>query len=75
MFSNKNKIINLVCPVCGEEMNEYKYGYDNNVHGKIYFKCEHCGHKESIIFYHFFSIFYIKYYHREFNEGIYYYVL
>ena len=49
MSSNKNKIINLVCPICGEEMNEYKYGYDNNVHGKIYFKCEHCGHKESKI--------------------------
>ena len=27
------------------------------------------------IFYHFFLNFYIKYYHREFNEGIYYYVL
>ena len=49
MFSNKNNSTTLVCPVCGEEMNEYKYGYDNNVHGKIYFKCEHCGHKESKI--------------------------
>ena len=45
MISNKKNIPTLVCPVCGEEMSEY----DNNVHGKIYFKCEHCGHKESKI--------------------------
>ena len=31
------------------EMIEFEYGYDNNVHGKVYFKCEHCGHKESKI--------------------------
>lgn len=49
MSSNKKNIITLVCPVCGEEMNEYEYGYDNNVHGKIYFKCKYCGHKESKI--------------------------
>ena len=33
----------------GEEMKEYEYGYDNKVHGKIYFKCDCCGHKESKI--------------------------
>ena len=49
MSSKKNNTITLVCPVCSEEMTEYEYGYDNNVHGKVYFKCEYCGHKESKI--------------------------
>ena len=39
----------LLCPVCGEELIEFKYGYDHGVHGKVYFKCEYCGHKESKI--------------------------
>lgn len=38
-----------ICPICGEEMHVYEYGYDNNVYGKIYFKCDCCGHKESKI--------------------------
>ena len=42
MTSKKKYNITLVCPVCGEEMIEFEYGYDNNVHGKVYFKCEHC---------------------------------
>ena len=40
-----NKKLTLICPVCGESMHEY----DNKVHGKIYFKCDYCGHKESKI--------------------------
>ncbi len=46
MSSNKNDSIKLICPVCGEEMTKYEYGYDNNVHGKVYFKCNYCGHKK-----------------------------
>ncbi|EKY23279.1 hypothetical protein [Clostridium celatum] len=46
---NKKEILKFTCPICGEEMKEYEYGYDNKVHGKIYFKCDCCGHKESKI--------------------------
>ena len=49
MTLKRKSDITLVCPVCGEEMIEFEYGYDNNVHGKVYFKCEHCGHKENKI--------------------------
>ena len=31
------------------DVTEVQNGYDNNVHGKIYFKCNTCGHKESKI--------------------------
>ena len=44
-----NKKLKLIWPVCGESMHEYEYAYDNKVHGKIYFKCDYCGHKESKI--------------------------
>ena len=40
---NKNEII---CPICGEIMNEYPYAYDNHQYEKLYFKCDVCGHKE-----------------------------
>ena len=43
----KTKELTLNCPICGEVMHEFKY--DNHVHGKIYFKCDCCGHKESKI--------------------------
>ena len=35
----------MICPICGEEMKEYDYAYDNKVYGKRYYKCEVCGHK------------------------------
>ena len=41
--------IKIICPICGEEMKYFEYGYDHNVHGKVYFKCDYCGHKESRI--------------------------
>lgn len=43
---NKN---NLICPICGEVMEKYDYAYDQNQFGKIYFKCNCCGHKSNII--------------------------
>lgn len=49
MNTNKNEFKFIICPICGEIMHKYEYGYDNNVHGKIYFKCNCCGHKESKI--------------------------
>ncbi|MEG0296237.1 MAG: hypothetical protein RR620_05915 [Clostridium sp.] len=52
-FSNKDKDykdkVDLKCPICEEMMEEYKYGYDNQVHGKVYFKCMYCGHKTAKI--------------------------
>ena len=45
----KTKELTLNCPICGEVMHEFKYGYDNHVNGEIYFKCDCCGHKESKI--------------------------
>ncbi len=41
-LSNKEKI---KCPICGEEMEEHDYAYDNNIYGKKYYKCKVCGHK------------------------------
>ena len=38
----------MICPICGEEMKEYDYAYDNKVYGKKYYKCEVCGHKMKI---------------------------
>ncbi|MGG7323957.1 hypothetical protein [Clostridium baratii] len=35
----------IKCPICGEEMEEYDYAYDNNQYGKKYYKCAVCGHK------------------------------
>lgn len=35
----------IKCPICGEEMQEYDYAYDNNQYGKKYYKCAVCGHK------------------------------
>lgn len=35
------------CPICGEDMKEYEYAYDNNQYGKKYYKCSECGHKEN----------------------------
>ncbi|MDV4149795.1 hypothetical protein R0131_02995 [Clostridium sp. AL.422] len=35
------------CPVCGANMKEYEYAYDNNQYGKKYYKCMECGHKEN----------------------------
>lgn len=48
--SNKNnKKETVKCPICGEEMKEYDYAYDNKVYGKTYYKCEVCGHKMNIM--------------------------
>lgn len=49
MINKDNKIKTITCPICGETMIEFEYGYDNKVFGKIYFKCDCCGHKESRI--------------------------
>ncbi len=47
---NKNKkTLSMICPICGEKMEEYEYGYDNHVYGKIYLKCSCCGHKTAKI--------------------------
>lgn len=35
----------IICPICGNTMNEYEYSYDHNVYGKKYYKCDECGHK------------------------------
>ena len=35
----------IKCPICGEQMEEYDYAYDNNQYGKKYYKCAVCGHK------------------------------
>lgn len=49
--ANKNNDINLnlTCPICGENMIEDVFAYDNNVNGKMYYKCLCCGHKYSKI--------------------------
>ncbi|GAA0069540.1 hypothetical protein UT300003_10630 [Clostridium sardiniense] len=39
---NKEKV---KCPICGEEMEEHDYAYDNKIYGKKYYKCKVCGHK------------------------------
>lgn len=44
-----NKKEKRICPVCGEEMEEYKYAYDHNELGKKYYKCYECGHKENTL--------------------------
>lgn len=36
----------VICPICGEIMKEYPFAYDNNQYGKVYYKCDVCGHKE-----------------------------
>ena len=50
-MNNKTKISNnnsktLICPICGDIMNEDLYAYDNSKIEKINFKCPICGHKE-----------------------------
>ncbi len=35
----------LICPVCGDIMEVYNYAYDQNQYGKVYYKCNTCGHK------------------------------
>lgn len=37
---------NIKCPVCGNNLENYDYAYDNKQYGKIYLKCNECGHKE-----------------------------
>ena len=44
------KIEQKNCPVCGSNMSEYEYAYDNNQYGKKYYKCGECGHKENEIY-------------------------
>ena len=46
ILSNKEK---KICRICGSEMEEHKYAYDNNQYGKKYYKCKECGHKENTI--------------------------
>ena len=41
----------VICPICGEIMDKYPYAYDNNQYGKLYYKCDVCGHKEVKIIY------------------------
>lgn len=37
------------CEICGSEMIKNEYAYDNNQYGKVYYKCNECGHKMNII--------------------------
>lgn len=41
---NKNQDIEI-CPICGDTMHIYDYAYDHNQYGKVYYKCDTCGHK------------------------------
>lgn len=43
---NSNVKEDLFCPICGEILKEYPYAYDNKQYGKVYYKCDVCGHKE-----------------------------
>lgn len=46
---SKNNLKCLICPICGDTMEENLYAYDNSKFEKINFKCPTCGHKESKI--------------------------
>lgn len=45
---NINKEI-VKCEICQNEMIKHEYAYDNNQYGKVYYKCEECGHKMNIM--------------------------
>ena len=41
----KKDINKEICPICGDTMEIYNYAYDQNQYGKVYYKCNTCGHK------------------------------
>ena len=41
-MSKKDEVI---CPICGEKMEEYSYDYNTDTNEKIDYKCPNCGHR------------------------------
>lgn len=46
---NKEKSLEIICPICGEIMKKDLYAYDSMENGKINYKCDNCGHRSSKI--------------------------
>lgn len=40
-----NKKEDVICPICGENMEEYNYDYNSDRNEKIDYKCPNCGHR------------------------------
>lgn len=36
----------IICPICGDNMEEYFYDYNSDPEEKINYKCPNCGHRE-----------------------------
>lgn len=43
------KAKHLICPICGEKMNLYLFDYNTNRDERLDYKCDNCGHKETIL--------------------------
>lgn len=48
-MTNNKREENIICKICGTEMEQYDYAYDNNQYGKVYYKCNECGNKINFI--------------------------